>query len=238
VDQLSEFLFGQPRHLEFRNSTQRLELQYFLEQESDRILNIPGRNLNNQDLFDLTGMPNGSLVTACLFSSQPDQISFHFEARHEDLNITRIQELVLLNETPGIGIDEMILQDRGRGLGTRIFAHQAHRAADIGFQSIALFAARGQTMNGYLTWPKLGFDGPLEDQLNRIATAYASRTGSRLPDDVQTVQELLSLEFGVETWIDLGEGMAMEFDLSPGSPSWVFLNLYLQQKDIVLAERW
>jgi GNAT superfamily N-acetyltransferase len=50
-----------------------------------------------------------------------------------------------------------------KGLGTKILYEEVMAAKDLGFDYIDAYAARSSTFNGYATWPKLGYDGDVED---------------------------------------------------------------------------
>jgi hypothetical protein len=238
MDQLSEELFGQSRNVTFRNDRKRTDLETVLKVHQPQIESILGQVLKPDDIYDLTGLPNGSLITNCQWSVQPDQISFNLEASHAKLDITRQQQLVLVSGAPTIEVNELIMQRQRTGLGSRIFAHQAYRAAGLGFEQIQLFAARGQTMFGYAVWPVFGFDGSIRDLLEPLSREYRSQSGLTLSHDIQTLQALLALEYGLETWIQAGDGLNLTFDLDSTGESFEFLETFMSNRNIQLAEKW
>ena len=77
-------------------------------------------------------------------------------------------------------------------------------------------------MNGYYTWPRLGYDAELEPEYRR-----------KLPEqfrDARTVQDLMATREGAEHWKRTGYMAQMKFDTTPGSRSIQVLNRYLASK--------
>ena len=70
---------------------------------------------------------------------------------------------VLINEALHIHRHNM----RRRGLGLRIFHRQLIHAHALGIKRIETVAGRGKYENGYYTWPRFGFDGPLPIGIQR-----------------------------------------------------------------------
>ena len=239
MDNLSQHLFGQPRNTNFRTATGNLDLERFLLEHQTRINSVLGQPLSVQDVLDVLGFPNGTTIQSCLTYANSDQLSIRLEAKHDELGIGRIEELLLVEaDEPTIVLDLLILQRTNTGIGSRLFAHQVHRARQLGFRSIVLEAVRGPTMYGYFFWPQLGFDGPLGTLRSSVARTFERLTGNQLPEEVETVQDLLSLEFGDEVWEQAGNSLPLEFDLAPDSASKALLEDYLRFKEIRLAELW
>jgi len=116
-------------------------------------------------------------------------------------------------------LDETIMLNPGQppGLGLRLFAIQAHTAADLGVGTIALEAAgsaNSRTFNGYYTWPRYGFDAVLTEA-ERASVPQELGT-------VERVSDLMRTEAGRRWWRARGGPKQMEFDLTPGSRSWAF----------------
>jgi hypothetical protein len=115
---------------------------------------------------------------------------------------------------------------QGDGFGTKAFAGQVAAAVDHGVARIRTTAGRGTLdgvpMNGYATWPRLGYDAPLTDGQRR-----------RLPPGLKgakTVLDLYDSKEGRDWWKANGETTSMTFDVSPGSKSMAVLNAYLSSK--------
>jgi hypothetical protein len=141
---------------------------------------------------------------------------------------------------------------------TRIVAHQAQAAHAIGLTSINLCAAarnddNGNTLNGYYTWARCGFDAPLPylyDRRQKYISFYSSESNvSRLTDaigariswlkewppelqDAKTVQDIMSKHEGKRWWKACPDGRDMVFDLHAGSLSWGVLHAYLVEKSV------
>lgn len=115
----------------------------------------------------------------------------------------------------------------GTGFGTDVFTSQVRGAIDAGATVISTTAGKGRAMdgspmNGYSTWPRLGYDADLEDSQRR-----------RLPPSLKgarTVLDLYETKEGRDWWKQHGSMMSMQFDVTPGSRSLKTLNAYLESK--------
>lgn len=121
---------------------------------------------------------------------------------------------------------------RGLGLGTEIFANQVESAAAMGIKYIDCHAADGG-MNGYYTWPQLGYDCSLDKFRDDTPTMWQSKVDDLIEQfpTAQTVQDIFDSEGGPEAWkaakLDIYEA---KFDLAPGSRSRKKLAAYVQRK--------
>ncbi len=111
----------------------------------------------------------------------------------------------------------------GRGLGGRLFAEQVKGSKAIGINRFDTRAVRGKSMNGYYTWPRLGYDGPVPK---------AARNKMKLDPKIENVGELLEIPGGRELWKKSGNTAELSFDLSDGSKSMNKLTEYLDAKGI------
>jgi hypothetical protein len=122
---------------------------------------------------------------------------------------------------------------RGGGLGTEVFSAEVKALAEQGVDAIETCAGKGKGMNGFSTWPRLGYDAAIPDNLRKkLPPALAN---------AKTVLELYKTKEGREWWGGVpqpdgtrkganGVQLGMTFDLTPGSPSMVALNAYLTSK--------
>jgi hypothetical protein len=77
-------------------------------------------------------------------------------------------------------------------------------------------------MNGYITWPKLGYDAPIPAAVK-----------GKLPADLkgsQNISDLMKTKEGTDFWTKHGVTTDMTFDLKPGSASRTHLEKYLKAK--------
>jgi len=112
---------------------------------------------------------------------------------------------------------------QGSGFGTTAFAAQVAGAVAAGVSRIKTCAGRGTLdgvpMNGYATWPRLGYDAPLD-----------AGQRAKLPEGLKgakTVLDLYESKEGRDWWKENGTTTGMTFDVSPGSRSLKTLNAYL-----------
>lgn len=115
---------------------------------------------------------------------------------------------------------------QGSGWGTKAFAEQIKGAVAAGVSVVKTTAGRGmyegQPMNGYYTWPRLGYDAPLtEGQRQKLPKNLK---------DARTIQDLYKSAEGRAWWKANGTTTSMTFDVSPGSRSMTVLNEYLRSK--------
>jgi GNAT superfamily N-acetyltransferase len=196
---LAAALFSSPRSYTIRHENQ---LQH-LRRELHR-LDLP---FDDRLLFDALAIPNGSIITALYTHVDDDGLHLRCEANNPTFGIRRQEHLLI--GTDGrflLQTDQLILDssNQGRGIGGELFAHGLPKAQRLGVAAHELTAARGSTMFGYTYWPKLGFDAPLGMYRRAVLEAYALGYGVGLPDAVQTVQDLLTLEGGAEVWRAVG----------------------------------
>jgi GNAT superfamily N-acetyltransferase len=96
---------------------------------------------------------------------------------------------------------------RGRGLGLRMFARQVATAVRLGVTRIETEAGRRDDENGYYTWPRYGFHGPLPACVRE-----------RLPADLAgaiDVLDLMQSDSGRRWWREHGLTLPVVFDTHP-----------------------
>jgi hypothetical protein len=122
----------------------------------------------------------------------------------------------------------------GKGLGTKVFTDQVDATRELGVDRIETLAGRGkyngQKMNGYYTWPRFGYDGP-------IPTGRGYRNPPPHLASAKTVGELMALPGGKEWWKENGRSVGLTFDLKDGSHSMKTLNAYKEEKRKMAAEK-
>jgi GNAT superfamily N-acetyltransferase len=104
-------------------------------------------------------------------------------------------------------------EHQGKGIGTKVLYEEVMTAKDLGFDYIDTQAARNDTMNGYYTWPRLGYDAEIDDlsqgsygDLQKIKD-YADKNGfTNVRDFMQTKEDR-------QYWKDYGVGFDAKFDL-------------------------
>jgi hypothetical protein len=114
----------------------------------------------------------------------------------------------------------------GKGTGTRSFANQVQAYRKMGVQKIYTFAARASVMNGYYTWPRLGYNGVLPwDSQNKIPAEIKKQMAGK------TVQDLFDVPGGAAWWKENGTSIKLTFDLSDGSRSMRVLEAYIKERE-------
>ena len=121
--------------------------------------------------------------------------------------------------------DGLYIRPTGTGLGTQIFANEVSAAQERGFKYIVTEAGKGGGMNGYYTWPLLGYDQPL-------STMYETRNLAKKDyPQAKTVLDILQSPGGRKWWKEHGCSMAeAKFDLTPNSRSMRVLKAYIDER--------
>ena len=180
------------------------------------------RKLSENEIGDMVGAPDGSTI-----SIYPVAEKIYFFVRHPNIhmmdNILMREDgkLVLYNDSI------MINKDAPKGMGTQIITRQVEAARQLGIGKIELEAAGspGGNMNGYYTWPRLGFDATVRVNVLSRIPAKIKRT---MRDN--TMLELYRTQAGRDWWRSKGESIKMEFDTSPNSKSSQALDAYNEER--------
>lgn len=126
--------------------------------------------------------------------------------------------LVIVKDAFHIHVEDM----RRQGLGLRIFHRQLENAKTLGIQRIETIAGRRDGENGYYTWPRFGFDGPLPEEIHE-----------KLPlglEHARTVLDLIDCEKGRLWWREHGDTIDVAFDVAEGSRSRKVFERYVRNK--------
>lgn len=112
------------------------------------------------------------------------------------------------------------------GFILRLFSQQVAAAARYDYARILTYAAGkpGGHMNGYYTWPRIGYDG-----------TFSAEESAKLPENLrtaQTVQDLMASPEGRQWWKTNGWAKELSFDLKAGSRSRQVLENYLVERKI------
>lgn len=173
-------------------------------------------------------------------SSQGTEYIIRYESANDDLGI-EIQERTVYREWDGkvtVSNDKFYMEEgrTGSGVGMKSFGSQVAHAAKHGVSKLETTAggeAGGRTdMNGYYTWPRLGYDG-------QVRTHNLSKAINPRPkmDDIPlkvppppTVSRMMKTEYGRNWWKENGAAISLQFDLAPGSPSRKVFARYAKEK--------
>lgn len=117
-----------------------------------------------------------------------------------------------------------------KGHGHEMFADQVATAQDLGFDRITTEAsgAKDADKNGYYTWPRLGYDGPLKKSHLK---GMPEDLRAALPEK-PTIQDLFAAEGGRDWWKENGSTVSLGFDLTPGSRSEQALHAYGMSREV------
>lgn len=121
----------------------------------------------------------------------------------------------------------------GSGYGAQALARNVEAATRLGVAQMETFAARGDTFNGYNTWPRYGYDGPVPSRLVTRHRAELERVlGRSVADGELMISDVIAAPGGGEFWQRVGDSLDLEFDMAPNSPSRRRLMAYRRRKGL------
>lgn len=214
-----------------------------------------GRQLTRDEIGGLVGAPEGSFVQVYVTSSE-DSLSFavrgpdwdpmqrtiapEFDALRYLERDQATGDLVMHNASFLVRADM-----QGGGLGARIFADEVQTLSNLDVKYIETHAVGAgvntglmpssftQGANGYYTWPRFGYAGPLpQEALNFIQRAILNGDVPADWSNFTTIQEVMQAPGGRAWWKDNGVPLHLRFDLSDGSYSRRTLENYLKQRGL------
>lgn len=209
-------------------ATPRASVTVDVEPEArEALAGMFGRALSDAEIASLVGAQPGDHVQAATNLFGDVDLGLDGSA-HADRTISGSPGRVTIHNE-SISMD---VRRQRQGMGTRIFATQAHAASRLGVREIYTTAARGtEGLNGYYTWPRLGYNGPFN---------YASWMGDRMPESAvpesvkhaNDFHDLMRTAEGREWWSENGADVHLTFDTRPGSRSMQVLDAYLKERGI------
>ena len=193
---------------------------------------IGGGLVDEWQLQDLVMCPGGGTVVG-----RPTTSGYEILAAHTThIQSGRINSCEIRQESPGVFFlyTHWVMFSPGgpSGLGCCAFLRAAQTAHRLGLTRIELLAAGGtdprwtSKFNGYYSWPKFGFDAPLEPAMMALVAKQPHLA------HCMTVQEVISADS--VWWKSHGNGCEMTFDLASGSKSWQTLHAYIRGRKLVV----
>jgi hypothetical protein len=128
------------------------------------------------------------------------------------------------------------VKKKGVGVGSELFAKQVEAAASAGVYEIRCHAActddeGNRYFNGYYTWPRMGYDQPLEGKGVHESDKETYDEAMRLFPAAKTVLDIMQTQEGRDWWKTNGTDMLdARFDLTSGSRSMQIHQAYLDAK--------
>lgn len=177
-----------------------------------------GTPISSADILDLIGAPSDARVDV-----YPQALGIICTVQHPLYEFNSIHMLGR-QESGQWELSTQVIElknDAPHGTGTRIIAHQREAAMRMGFAALTLYAAKSEGMNGYYTWPRMGFDLELRPE-NPLPKHMAHCT---------TSNELMQIPDGAAWWRSNGHGgeAIMAFDNETSTNVW---ERYAQSKGI------
>jgi GNAT superfamily N-acetyltransferase len=187
---------------------------------------IFGRVLTDQELANLSGIAKGKLYVEVYHDT--GEITIRGDTKEYTVHRS-------LKRASVFG-DELILkansfyvkkQYQGKGLGADVFGRMVDQAEKSGIDTISTHAARSDIENGYYTWAKFGYDGPIPDRIRaKLPAALAS---------ARQVSDLMITPEGSVWWKTHGESIYLSFNPKPGSKSRQIWDAYQAAKAKAMA---
>jgi hypothetical protein len=180
-----------------------------------------GRALRTWEYAGLTGAPDNARVEVGTCAGD-----LYVEMREPRRSCYFAVHMVRDGDEGPVVVDDgfhiLLAGMQRHGLGLWIFHRQLWQARALGVKFIQTTAGRRASENGYYTWPRYGFDGPLPDAVRR-----------RLPPPhrhARRVLDLMASAPGRAWWRRHGVTLQVAFDLADGSRSRRVFERYLREK--------
>ena len=186
------------------------------EEVSQTIRHVLHPDATGHDVAKLVGATDNSVVHVSRIA--PNVV----EAKIEDVDFMALRRLI--REELGLVCENIHSRVNVPSLGTgmQMLARQVEALVQEGAIEIRCEAVRGPGLNGYYTWPRLGFDAVIPDE-------YLNELPPEL-DGCETLLDLFCSDGGPEWWLRHGGTVNVTFDLSPGSESRRVLKAYQRAK--------
>lgn len=198
-----------------------------------------GRPLSKSDYVALTGALPGSKIKLEMQGSR-----MHLYVEHPLYRAHRVvfrdHNGILAMKNEWFGLEDHA--QRGRGLGARIFARQVDGVAKFAIQRIQtqavrqddnVFADHRDSINGYYTWARLGYNATLRlPDKRKLLDSGSPALAALGAQNTVTLHELFDMPGGREHWYEHGGTIDMRFDPTPNSPHRQRLDEYLYKKGI------
>lgn len=194
-----------------------------------------------ETIASITGMPDDATKYETNVDFTNNGTDLETDGKFLRVSVTRkglTMERLIGKDDKGVFIvnKHFEMKTKGKGTGAELFSKQVEAAASIGVYEIRCHAActddNGERyFNGYYTWPRLGYDQPLEGKgVHESDKETYDAAKERFPG-AKTVLDVMQTEEGRQWWKDNGTDMlAARFDLSEGSRSLKIHQAYMEAK--------
>lgn len=206
--------------LQFRDLTPAEE-----KAQMQTVSKLLGKNVSEKDIASMLGAPDDAVISMHMYSGK--EIKFYVKsdavAAQRTLKRDSRGNLYIHNDEIVVGKDF-----RGQGIGPKMVAKQIHFAAKLGVKYLDTNAARLEVGGteiyvGYKVWPRMGYDGPLPQNIRDSAPKSLGK--------ISRMRDVMATKEGRDWWEkDGGESIDLKFDLTPGSYSRETLKKYLKAK--------
>ena len=197
---------------------------------------LNGWQLDDKTLQILAACPAGGCVSVKLMHGQVIRLAArhdkYIDNENHDTNLVEIRR-----EATGyvLYLDYIWFAQNvcPAGIGAVALLRMAQVAQSLNFVRMELLAAGGTGIKGVLwaepywgfsTWPRFGFDAPVQQAIRPILETQPHLAGLRY------VSEIIAKD--LDWWKVNGDGWEMTFDLKPDSKSWQTLHRYLSEKGL------
>jgi ADP-ribosyltransferase exoenzyme len=231
----------------YNNGKPKRSYKYFYSHDNAKGLaefskQIFGRKMSEDELADLIGAADGAEVE---FDYSP-HTGITMVVKHPYYTQRRsimVDSFGKGKGKPIIKNEEFFAEDGApKGIGTQIFTTQVYNSKKAGVYRFLTDAGKAEPnedypkgMNGYYTWPRLGYNGSLDDLdidhdslRETFPDVFGDLNAFQIHD--KTIQDIMKLPGGPEWWKDNGTSFTGGFNLQDDSDSMKILNAYVGAK--------
>jgi uncharacterized coiled-coil protein SlyX len=169
---------------------------------------IFGRELTNQEIISMVGIPGGGQGEIHIVAEGLNSVTVDFNSptASASFSLSRIRGQIYHTDSYIRNLGE-----RTTTSGVQVL--DGFKALmDAGVTKMTATAARGRYYNGYITWAKLGFTGPIPESVIGAARA-------QFGPGIKNVEQIMQLPGGPAWWQANGDSWDATFDFTPGSYS-------------------
>ncbi len=188
-----------------------------------------------EQMAPLTGAPDGAEIKVGQHVGAEGGL--HVETNHPDYEYS--QEQIFGKDAYGMlymtleyfGLKK---EAQGTGLGMKVFGAQLDNCRKAGVRYMKLHAAKSESMNGYYTWPRFGFDQTFAELAKQDGGAHrdlVKKIREEFPG-TDSVLDLMETKKGRDWWKANGVALkSARFNMTPGSQSMNLYTAYLKERE-------
>jgi hypothetical protein len=231
--------FSEPRPHAFSGPIRGdMDSPHFAEAFRHRVLDIFGRQVEPEEMARMAGASAAETVTMDTYKIPNTGYYPWFDTAKMTAEVLRVELTDPTNDE--FRATRLFVRDllngpfvynaylRAPGAGLRIFEQQVVHLRAAGIKLMRANCYRGAKFNGYITWAKFGYNGPIPEHVRqKLPAAWKS---AQTVQDIIAFQDASGRRIGEAWWEKNGDSFDGTFDLTDGSISMAVFKDYLRRR--------